>query len=273
MDEGLLAELTAPYDLFDRMLSVAGLHPAGVEEPYYDEMLLRIDEDRLETPAGSTTSSLATYCSASASMLDGFALHRDEPVTALFDIGEVQDWLAWVDDGGPVTVRVFGDPETGNAGELALSAGGLEAHVDCYRDPEMLAEVTLELPNRFTDEERFILEDGELAPTVVETRAEELARIADGVELDRATTTYPFVVRDSALRVELGDTRYTRATGTLDGAVTGPDVRNEYDRGFSLVFDTVRGPVTVQTGPDEPLVVVSDREAFTLRYVLLPIVW
>ena len=272
MDERLLAELTAPYDVFDRMFAIAAIRPTSASDPYYDEMLLRIDDERLETPAGSTSSALSTYCTASATLLDDHAVYCDSPVTAVFDIAEVRDWLDWVDDGGPVTVRVLGDPDTGTAAELVCSTARVEARVDCYRDPELLADVPLELPDRFTDDERFVLEDGDLAPTVVETTASELEFVADGVELDRATRSYPFVVRDGSLRVELGGDSYARARGELDAVVTGPDVRNEYDDGFGLVARTLRGAVTVQTGPNQPLVVVSEREEFTARYVLLPIV-
>jgi hypothetical protein len=273
MDERTLARLRGSHDVFRRMIALAGVQPSRSADPYYDEMLVRLTPDAVETPAGSTTSSLATYCTVSMEVFDYTEVSHDGPVTAIFDIVEVLEWLSWVDRGSPIEVRFEGDPETGNVSHLVLDGGRVEARVDCYRDTELLAQITFELPQRFTEDERFVLEDGSLAPTVVETTARELERIAAGIDLDVNLVNYPFVVEDGDLRVDLSNGNYRRAGGTLEATVNGPDVANEYGDGFAAVSETIHGPVTVQTSQDGPLVIVQDRPAYTLRYVVLPIIW
>ncbi|WP_439026540.1 hypothetical protein [Haloarchaeobius sp. DT45] len=275
MDERTLARLRAPHEVFRRMVAMAGVQPSQDAEPYYDEMLIRVHEDRIETPAGSVGSSLATYGTVSADVLSAVTVTCPDPVTAIFDIRETLDWLGWVatDRTEELTVEFRGDCETGNASELRVSNGSVTARIDCYRDPELFEQITMELPDRFTEDERFRLEDGSLAPTVVETTAETVRRISTGVDLDATLSTYPFVVEDGTLRLVLSNGRYTRATGTLDATVDGPDVDNEYGPAFAALFEAVAGEVTIQTGPGEPLVVVQDRPVFTLRYVVIPNVW
>jgi hypothetical protein len=268
MDEQPLAELAAPSQVFERMLSFAAVEPPGSDEPYYDEMLLRFDESALQTPAGSADAPLSAYCTARTELLDAFDAADDTPVTAVFDIVELRDWMEWVGDGDAgVSVRVDGDPETGDASRLVVRSGDATARVDCFRDSALLAGVSLELPGRFTDDERFLLDDGRPAPTVVETEADQLRRIADGVRT-AGEATFPFVVDDGSFRFELSEDGGPRASDELAAEVTGPDVRNEYGGALGRVADMLAGPVTLQTGPGEPLAVVSCRSGFTLRYVL-----
>ncbi|MFD1645537.1 hypothetical protein [Haloarchaeobius litoreus] len=268
MDAQPLAELAAPAAVFERMLSLAAVEPPGSDEPYYDEMLLQIDESSLRTPAGSVDAPLSAYCTAEADLLDAVDGVEGGPVTAVFDIVELRDWMAWVDDGGEgVSVRVDGDPETSEASALVVRSGAATARVDCVRDSGLLADVPRELPGRFTADERFRLADGTPAPTVVETDADQLRRIASGVRT-AGTATFPFVVADGALRFELEEGGRARASAELAGEVSGPDVHNEYGGALGRVADVLTGPVTLQTGPDAPLAVVSRHSGFTLRYVL-----
>lgn len=263
-----LAELAAPAAVFERMLSLASVEPPDSAEAYYDEMLLRIDESSLQTPAGSTDAPLSAYCTAETALLDAFDGVEGGPVTAVFDIAELRDWMAWVDDGDEgVSVTVEGDSDSGEASALVVRSGGATARVDCVRDSALLADVPLELPGRFTEDERFLLADGTAAPTVVETDADQLRRIADGVRTAGAKT-FPVVVDDGALRFELVEDGRLRASDELAGTVSGPDVGNAYGTAFGSVADVVDGAVTLQTGPDAPLAVVSRHSGFTLRYVL-----
>ncbi|WP_435358591.1 hypothetical protein [Haloarchaeobius sp. DFWS5] len=133
--------------------------------------------------------------------------------------------------------------------------------------------MTLELPDRFTDEERFVLENGSIAPTVVETTADQLARITTAVDSMSRTNRYPVTVQDGAFCLDLDDGRGTWVSDRLSGTVNGPDVRNEYGEAFARLVAAVRGPVVVQTGQGQPLVVVQEREHFTLRYLVVPRDW
>lgn len=254
--------------MFERMLSLAAVEPPGSAEPYYDEMLVRVDGSSLRTPAGSADAPLSAYCTARTELLDTFDAVAETPVTAVFDIVELRDWLAWVGGGeGDISVRMDGDPETGYASRLVVRSGDATARIDCVRDSALGADVSLTLPDRFTEDERFLLADGTPAPTVVETEADQLRRIADGLRTAGAAT-FPFVVDDGSLQFELREDGRLRACEELTGEVSGPAVRNEYVGPLGRAADVLTGPVTLQTGPGQPLAVVSRRSGFTLRYVL-----
>jgi hypothetical protein len=272
MSERTLGRLVATVGELRTMIDLATV--GSPADGYYDEMLIRVDEDGIETPAGSTTSTLATYCSVDASYFDVLEA-ADGEFTAVFDIVETVEWLEWLGDpGAMVDVRFQGSPEREVAAAMELSDGDVTARVPCYRDQALLEQITYELPSRFTEEERFLLEDGREAPTRVETTAAAMERVADAVALDPNVDHHPFVVRDGELRLRIQHSSGTRASGRLEGRlVEGPDVSNYYDDGFARVASVVSGEVTVQTGRVEPLVVVDDATHYTLRYVVLPVVW
>jgi hypothetical protein len=273
MTEATLGRLVAPASTIERAMAMATLRPSPEAAPYYDEILVEIAPDGVATPAGSTGSSLATYCTADAALFDALSTVDDETLTAIFDIEEFVGWLRWVDDGSPLEVEFVGDPEANIVGAFRLSNGAQTAVVDCYRDPLLLEELTFELPSRFDADERFVLENGDPAPTVVETTAAAMERLADAVDRSPTVDRYPLVVDDGELRVEVERSGTTRVTGRLPGTVEGPDVHNEYEAGFSAVFRTLSGEIELQTGPDEPLVVVDGGEDYALRYVVMPVVW
>ncbi len=269
-----LGRLVAPASVIAEAMALATLRPGPDAEPYYDEILVQFDSDGLSTPAGSTSSSLPTYCSADADRFDHLETAGDRTVTAVFTIEEFTDWLEWVDDGSAVEVTFVGDAETGVVSEFRLSSDDLTAVVDCYRDPALLDSLTFELPSRFTDDERFVLENGDPVPVRIETTAEAMSRIVDAVDLVPGAEYYPLIVEDGALRVDVEGRTGPAAHGRLPGEVlSGPDLRNEYDTEFAAVFRSLSGAVELQTGPGEPLVVVRRGDGYTLRYVVMPVVW
>jgi hypothetical protein len=273
MAEETLGRLVAPASVVERTMAYATLRPDPDADPYYDEILLEIRPEGVATPAGSTSSSLATYCTGDAELFDELSTVGDAALTAIFDIEEFTAWLRWVDDGSPIEIEFVGDSEAGILGAFHLSNGAQTAVVDCYRDPLLLEELTFELPSRFTDEGRFLLENGEPAPTRVEMTAAAMERLVDAVDRSTVLDRYPFVVSDGDVRVDL-DGGGTRVSGALPGTVrSGPDVHNQYEEGFRAVFSCLSGEFELQTGPDEPLVVVERGASYTLRYVIMPVVW
>lgn len=253
------------------MVDLAAL---GTDEGvYYDEMLVRVTEDGIETPAGKRDTSMAAYCTVSHGAFEDVTLHIDEPAVAIFDIEAALGWLEWV-AAERVEVVLLGDPADAFAGTLELRTPSETVQVSCRHGPEILGQVTTELPSRFDDENRFRLEDGSVAPTRVETTARELERLADAVDLAETVDGYPVVVEDGEFVLEVGsELSLAHASATLDGVVRGPDVANRYSAELAALARALEGEVVLQTGPDEPLVVVQPHELFTLRYVLLPASW
>lgn len=269
-----LARLSAPASAFETMISRAGLRGGPDADPFYDEMLIHVTESAVETPAGNTGGSVTAYCTIEADRFDELSVRGDDPVVAVFNIAEVLRWLDWLDVGERVELRVVGDPANGTASHLLAASAGVEVRIDCFRGPQILEQVSMDLPERFDADERFQYEDGTAPDTVVETTAAALSRIADAVALDPNVERYPLVVADGELRIEIGAGGATRVSGVLPAdRVTGPSVENFYGDGFARVAEVLSGGVELQTGEDRPLVVVEEGTDYTLRFVLTPVVW
>lgn len=271
MTRETLATLRAPRAVVERMIRLASLQTeAGA---YYDEMLIRVTEDGVETPAGKRETSLAAYCTVDEAVFDDVSLSIDDGATAIFDIDATLGWLDWL-DGDPVEVVVLGDPQQAFAGTVELRTDEETVRIACRHGPEVLSQVTMELPSRFDEDGQFRLEDGSVAPTTIETTGATLERIADAVELADTVQGYPLTVTDGQLTLEVGsELSFSHAWTDLDGDVTGPDLENQYGVAFAAIAAALDGPVTLQTGPSEPLVVVKTHDHFVLRYVLLPTSW
>jgi hypothetical protein len=270
MTRETLATMTAPTAAFERMVRLASLEQAsGV---YYDEMLVRVTEDHIETPAGKRETSIAAYCTIDHAAFDDVSLVIDDPATAIFDIDAALGWLEWLDS-DVVEVAVLGDPEESFGGTLELRTDDETVRMACDHGPEVLSKVTMELPSRFEDDE-FRLEDGSVAPTRVETTMATLERIADAVELAETVDGYPFTIEAGMLTLDVGsELSRSHAWTDLDADVDGDDVDNQYGAEFAAVTHALEGDVTIQTGPNEPLVLVQSHDLFTLRYLLLPRTW
>lgn len=229
----------------------------------YDEMYLRIDEDGVETPASAAHMTQASYCTMQAEMFDRYEV--TEPVGALFPVEEVLGWLAWFD--GRVTLAFLGDPGVEVVSALRIHDDDHTVTVDCVDDPTLLEDVEVWLPDRF-DGDQFLDERGDPLPARIETDIETLARIVTAAE--RCGTHHPLRVEDGTLRLAVdGETATVR--GDLSGTVEGPDLHNEYGPGFARIVGTIDGPVELQTGPDDPLVVVSKRPGAVRRYFVAPV--
>jgi|GEM_PF-844021 hypothetical protein len=271
MTRETLATLSAPRAVFQQMVDLAALGTG--DGAYYDEMLVRVTKDRVETPAGKRDTSLAAYCTVEHGVFESVHLELDEPATAIFDIDAALGWLAWL-DADDVEVALLGDPNAAFAGTLELRTNEETVRIACDRGSEILSQVTMELPSRFDEDGQFRLEDGSPAPTRVETTASALVRMADAVDLAETVDGYPFTVEDGELVLDVGsDLSLAHATTTLDATVAGDDVDNRYGVELAAVARALHGDVTIQTGPGEPLVVTQAHARFTLRYVLLPTSW
>lgn len=269
-----LARLSAPAAVFEEMISRAGLRGGPDDEPYYDEMLIRVTEDGVETPAGNTGGSPTAYCSVAAERFDEVSVFVEDPVIAVFDIAEILGWLDWLDVERTVDLEVVGDPALGTASHVVAASAGVRVRIDCFRGPQILEQVSLDLPERFDADETYRYGDGATPETRVRTTADALRRIADAVALDPNVERYPVVVDDDEFRIEIAAQGVTRVSGTLPASeVTGPPVENAYGDGFARVASVLRGEIELQVGQDRALVLVERGRDYTLRYVLTPAVW
>lgn len=251
---------SAPEE-FRRIIEVAALWTAGRG---HEEIFVRFESDRVETPANSTGATQTSYCTLEADRFDRLAV--TQPVDALFPTEDVLAWLDWL-DGDSVTARFEGDPEheAGLAEQLVLVGDRREVSVDCVTDPGALDPIEVVLPARF-DGTQYLDEDGDPVPTRIETTAEELEGVVAAV--DRCDgTAYPLSTEDGDLVARI-DGSGTSARLRLDGTVSGPGVDGAFAPGFARVVRTIEGPVQLQTGFGLSLAFVQTGPEYTLRYVV-----
>lgn len=230
----------------------------------HEEIFVRFEPDRVETPANGVGATQMSYCTLEA---DGFdRLSVEQPVDALFPTGVVLSWLDWL-DGDSVTARFEGDPghDAGLADHVVLVGDRREARVDCVTDPAALETVEIALPDRF-EGAQYLGPEGDPVPTRIETTAAELQGVVAAAERCDVTA-YPLSTEDGEVIARIdGDS--TSARLRLDATVSGPGIDGAFGPGFADVIQTVDGPVQLQTGFGLRLAIVQDGPEYTLRYVV-----
>lgn len=260
MGEGL-AVIEGEGDVIADALRAAALGGNG-NEPR-TEMFVDITADGLETPASTVDAAQRSYCTLSPELFDRLSVF--EPTAALIPVVEVLDWLEWFTDSEPITLRFVGDPGAEMAAQLRLVGDRSKVAVDCAADPTLLDEIEFSLPDRF-DGRVFLDEHGDPVPTRIETTAAELSRVASAARrcgVDR----YPLTVTAGQVNFGLTD-EGTQVEGQLDATVDGPGFARQYGPGFGRVVRTIDGTVTLWTGPNEPLAVVTTAPGTTVRHVV-----
>ncbi|MEF8822134.1 MAG: hypothetical protein V5A52_07640 [Halovenus sp.] len=256
-----LAVIEGEGDVIADALRTAALGGNG-NEPHR-EMFVDITADGLETPASSVDAAQRSYCTLSSELFDRLSVF--EPTAALFPVVEVLDWLEWLAGADPITLSFVGEPGAAMASQLRLVGRHSKVAVDCAVDPALLDEIELSLPDRF-DGGVFLDDGGDPVPTRIETTAAELARLVGAARrcgLDR----YPLTVTAGQVNFGLTDGG-TQVEGQLDATVDGPGFAEEFGSSFGRVVRAVDGTVTLYTGPDQPLAVVTTVPGAIFRHVV-----
>jgi hypothetical protein len=255
-----LAVVESTPETLASLITQAALHDASETD---QEMFVRITDAGIETPASTIDATQASYCSPAAEQFVRLDVSVDTPVDAMFSVDTVLGWLDWFDtDSTAVAFR--GDRRV--VTEIVLTADQDKVVIDCLDDPAVLENVETNLPGRFSDTQ-FLDEDGNPMPTTIETTAAELRRLVDAVDLVESEDGYALVVRDGQLVVDVRGEEST-ARARLDATIDGPAVTNHYGPDFAAVARGLTGPVTLQTGPGEPVAFVQNESAYTLRFVV-----
>ena len=260
-----LAAFEASPSFVDSAVRTAALAGDGTEP--HDEMLVRVRDDIVETPASAADSTQTSYCTLHADAFEVFT--ATQSVVALFPVSDVLGWLDWLDVESTIRVAFVGEPGAKVASELRLTGEDAAVTLDCVDDPTLFDDVEFWLPDRFRDGQ-FLTADGGRMPTRVETTVAELERLVTAVEQTAGVESYPVSVSGGLLELTVeGETSTVRAD--LQATVEGPGVTHQLGQGFARVVRTLDGEVTLQTGPGEPLAVVHEADHFTLRFVLQPV--
>lgn len=235
----------------------------GEDNDPHREMFLQVTEDGVETPASARGANQTSYCTLDSSRFAEFRV--DEPISALFPIPAVLEWLSWFSDEETVTVAVLGKEGAEIGEQLRLSGESQTVTIECFSDPMVLDDVEIWLPDRFTEEDEFTDKTGQPAPTRIETTAETLQRLVTGVERCLGAEEYPIRTANGTLEVSLEGKEGT-LSGTFPSTVEGPDIDNWYGPGFARIVRGLEGKVTLQTGPEMDLALIADRPDARLRY-------
>ncbi|MHB9287582.1 hypothetical protein ACKVMT_11165 [Halobacteriales archaeon Cl-PHB] len=231
-------------------------------------MFVRVNPDRIDTPASVPDASQVSFCSARVGRFDAIEVVTDPPVYALFDVEQVLGWLGWLaDHADHVTAAFEGDPATKVTERFVYRTARDEVTVPCATDWRR-EDLSLSLPERF-DGAQFLDETGRPVPTRAETDAGELGRVVGAADLASDGNDHRLALgADDGTRYAATGRGGEEVTGSLDGTVTGPTVEAVYGRGFARVVTSLEGAVELQTGPGQSLAIVKDREEFTLRFVV-----
>jgi hypothetical protein len=259
-----LAVLESDPEDLTSVVETAALRTGPGEET--EEMFIRVTEQAVETPASSPDAELAAYCTLAAGRFDRLDVHAAPPVDAMFEIEPFLGWLSWV-DADRVSVRLEGEVAVASA--LVLAAGDSEIRIECIDDRALLDGIETVLPERFAGDQ-YLDDSGDPMPTTIETTGATLSRLVEAVDLAGSPEGYPLVVRDGGLALDV-EGEHTRVQAPLSSTVEGPAVTNRYDHAFGKVVANLDGPVTLQTGPGDPVAFVREGEDYTLRFVVAPV--
>lgn len=269
MEEGLTGEPLARLESHPLVLAATVEYSAlrSGDPTAHDVMFVRIGPDRIDTPAATPGAALASYCTGHAELFEELTVLADPPVDALFDIDQILSWLEWLEsEDEPVTATYLGDPETGVTERIVHETSDSEVVIPCETDWSY-DEVSLSFPDRFAD---GVLHDeaGEPMPTRIDTEVEELERLVEATDLATADEGYEIIVEDEQLRVEARNPAGLSVSGELGATVSGPDLRTVVKPDLERVVSGLIGPVTLQTGPGQPLAIVQGTDEFTPRFVV-----
>lgn len=262
----LLAKISGTRGCFERLVRQTALWPDEADAPYFEQMLFRLGDGWVDTPAGAVASAPAVYLSLDSEYFDEFSLHTDAPFRTLLSAQTMNQLLACIGDAHHLSMELYGDPETRFATEMHVEADETTVQFDRMPDAGAVVDVPDEMPKTFEDG-RFHVSDGMPAPTVVETTTDALSRVIEAVDAMDGSS-YPLVVSEGGLMLDLAR-RGVLARATLYGDhVEGPTVHNLYGDEFARAVQTLDGPVRLETSPDGPLALVRDTGELTNRIVV-----
>ena len=267
---------------------------------YHDEVYLKVqgDEGTVHFVTQSNGRQVMSHCEF------GHLDHVDGEAEAILPVGldadtkGFLDYLDIADDGTTMELRFLGEEGDGDHPRFATyweADGALETRVRLPASEQDLQQVPYGLPKRFTadneylsarafnDEMELDVSDDELGeytlPTWVRVTVDSVIdSIVQPAEFMDAVGYYPITIEDGTFLVDLegnaGDDRIRGEVPTQ--ASGGPDVSAAFDEGFSEVFGTLTGTVSLSTAPlpDDadaaapPLVITQADDGRVIRHVL-----
>lgn len=261
----LMASFSTSVSRLDKLLRQTALKGETSHHNLYLEVLAdRNGEVRfLQSAPGEV---ILSYCSYYVPYLDQIELEQEGPVAAIIDVGDARKRLESVGSDA-VRVELRGVEKDEPIASGIRLASDYETWVPTPTSEEALEGVPEWLPSRFNDQNVFTNTEGDTAPTIIDTEVSEVEKIIWAVKNTEDQNVYPLVVEDEEFRLQVdGDESYLR--GLLAATVDGPDIESCYFDGFEEIFESLTGPVELQTAPrGNPVAVVQKEHGKVIRHI------
>jgi len=275
MTEEELATIQAPAQNIRNMINMAAL--GGSNDPFNDDLYFHVDDSGVVTLIGGQPGDVTqTYCTFSEPYLTEVSSNQEEGTQAVVDVVDFITYgLDFASDGGELKVAFRGD-EDDEIASVVEFYGAVNSRVMSPVAGDVMEEVPTSIVDNFPngDGEYYstVREGNPPFPTHVRTNVEQIQRIIEVINHEPSRDLYPIVVDEGELQLEVGRNSKRNAVwgGLSANSIDGPDVSNEYKKGFEEVFKSLTDEVWLQTAPnDSPLCVSQDsREGVVIRHVI-----
>lgn len=282
MTEVTKATITAKANSLEQMIRKAALK-ASSGDAVHSEVYVNVGGGEARFLASKQNNSVISYSTFGAGFLDSVEVNQDTLVEenngtaeAIVNVEDFLTYLNYAQDDPSSTVELTLLGEEGDRLCHALQFhGALQTRVMLPASASNLDEVPTDAVGRFDDDTHsFLTGDGEPMEATIETSVREIQRIVNIVNDDDSVKFYPITIKDGDLYLSVGEgERRNAAWGALSAdTVEGPDLSNEYNKGFEELFGTLSGDIRIETEEDLPICVVQDEyEGQVLRNVIGPV--
>lgn len=276
MAEEELASIQASAHNVRNMVEQTAL--GGTGDPFHSDIYLNVHPDGFVTAIGGAPGDVTqTYCTFTDPQMNDISSIQEDGTQSIIDVADFITYgLDFASDGGELEVSFRGQSDSELSSVLEFY-GAVNSRVMTPVAGDVLEEVPTGIVRNFPEGDgqyHSTMEgrEGETFPTNIRVDVEQIQRIIEVVDHDPETDFYPIVVEDGELSLDIGrDSGRNAVWGDLQAnSIEGPDVNNQYKKGFTEVFKALSGEVWLQTAPGgAPLCVAQDgHDGMVVRHVI-----
>lgn len=273
MTEEELATFQASAQNIREMIQKTAL--GGNSDPFHSDLYLNVHNDGVVTAVGGNVGDVTqTYTTFTEPYLDEISSEQENGTQVIIDVADFLTYgLDFASDGGELAVSLRGDPDEELASVIEFY-GTVNSRVMVPVAGDVLEEVPTGIVDNFPegDGQYISIEKDKPFPTNIRVDTEQIQRIVEVVNHDPETNFYPITVDDGELTLDIGrDGGRNAVWGELEAnSLDGPDVNNQYKKGFEEVFKSLSGETWLQTAPGGAPVCVArdDEDGTVIRHVI-----
>lgn len=273
MTEEELASIQASSQKIRNMIYQTAL--GGNTDPFHSDIYLNVHDSGVVTAIGGAPGDVTqTFCTFTDDYLNNVESVQDDGTQAIIDVADYLTYgLDFASDGGDLQTSFRGS-EDAELSSVIEFYGAVNSRVMTPVAGDALENVPTSIVQNFPDGDgKYIsTEKDKPFPTNIRVDVEQIQRIIEVVNHDPESNLYPIVVEDGELTLDIGRSGGRNAVwGDLQAnGVEGPDVNNQYKKGFEEVFKALSGEVWLQTAPGgAPLCVAQESEdGVIIRHII-----